>query len=235
MSLREELIEKIHELASEQWGNVAMGFVTPSPEDLTFGNTGRRLNACFLYADIHGSTKMVDELQATLAAEYYKAFLHCAAKVIKRNAGEVIAYDGDRIMAIFLGNDRADQAINTAMQLHFAVLEIVNPGFAAVYGTLHRPLQHTVGIDSGEVLASKIGVRIDSDLVWVGSPANYAAKLNSFHGLDPQYPTRVTQEVFAVLNPTSLFGSNGEKMWEGPYTDVGERKHYRSRFIKRFD
>lgn len=234
MALRDELIEKVNELASERWGDIPHGYTVPAPEDLTFGNTGRRLDACFLYADIHGSTSMVDSLSATLAAEYYKAFLHCAAKIIRQNSGEVVAYDGDRVMAIFLGSTQSDLAVDAAMQLHFAVREIINPGFAGVYGAQHRTLRHTVGIDCGEVLASKIGIRIDSDLVWVGPAANYAAKLNSFSGLDPEYPTRITDEVFVGLKQSSLVGALGEGMWEGPYHDLGQRKHYRSRFFKRF-
>ena len=83
MTLREELDEKVREFARDRWGEVPDGYAVPAPDDLTFGNTGRRLNACILYADIRGSTKMVDALTDTMAAEYYKAFLHCAAKVIK--------------------------------------------------------------------------------------------------------------------------------------------------------
>ena len=105
MTFREELDEKVRQFALESWGEVPNGYVVPAPEDLTFGNTGRRLDACVLYADIRGSTKMVDALTDTLAAEYYKAFLHCAAKIVKRNGGDITAYDGDRVMAVFLGNE----------------------------------------------------------------------------------------------------------------------------------
>jgi class 3 adenylate cyclase len=234
MSLRDDLTAKVIELAMDQWADVPAGYAVPSSDDLTFGNTGRRLAACFLYADIYGSTDMVDTLTDTHAAEYYKAFLHCAAKIIKKNSGEVIAYDGDRIMAIFLGETRADQSVNAAMNIHSAVLDILNPEFKRVYGDSHRMLQHTVGIDDGIVLASKIGIRIDSDLVWVGPAANYAAKLNSFDGLDPAYPTRVTHEVHSMLTASCLQGGNGANMWEGPFINVGQRSHYRSSFFKRF-
>ncbi len=32
----------------------------------------------------------------------YKAYLHCAAKIISNEGGEITAYDGDRIMAYSL-------------------------------------------------------------------------------------------------------------------------------------
>lgn len=234
MTFREELDEKVMQFARESWGDVPDGYAVPEPDDLTFGNTGRRLSACVLYADICGSTKMVDALTDTLAAEYYKAFLHCAAKIVKRNGGSITAYDGDRVMAVFLGVGKEDAAIGAALEINFAVNEIVNPQFASIYAIHHRVLQHTVGVDSGSVLVSKTGIRIDSDLVWVGAAANYAAKLNSFDGLDPNYPLRVTHEVFAKLAHSSLFGTNGEQMWEGPYTNIGQRQHYRTLFQRQF-
>ncbi len=229
MTLKEDLSNKVREYAKEPWDEIPDGYVVPAPEDLTFGNTGRRLSACILYADICGSTAMVDSLSDTQAAEYYKAYLHCAAKLIKRNGGEITAYDGDRVMAVFLGDAKEDRAVNAAMELSYAVSKIINPEFSTVYATLHRDLRHTVGIDASTVLASKTGVRIDSDLVWVGPAANYAAKLNSFDGLDTSYPIRVTEEVYKALSTNCLIGSGGELMWEGPYSNFDPRRHYRSR------
>lgn len=234
MTLREDLTTKVRELARESWGEIPTGYTVPAPEDLTFGNTGRRLAACVLYADICGSTAMVDDLADTRAAEYYKAYLHCAAKIIKRNGGEITAYDGDRVMAVFLGDSKEDSAVGAALELSYAVDEIVNPEFLALYVTAHRQLRHTVGIDTSMVLISKTGVRVDSDLVWVGSSANYAAKLNSFDGLDPDYPIRVTHEVFIALSRSCLLGSADEPMWDGPYTNFDPRRHYRTRFRRRF-
>lgn len=212
------------------WGHIPNADVVPTPDDLTFGNDGERLDVCVLYADIHRSTEMVDALQDTRAAEYYKAFLHCAAKIIKSYGGEIQAYDGDRVMAVYVGNDQADRAVDTAMQINFAVIEIINPAFHAVYSENHRVLQHTVGIDFGQVLAAKTGVRVDSDLVWVGPAANYAAKLNSFDGLEIEFPTRITQQVFEKLSSSCLYGRDGTAMWVGPYNNLTTKDHYRSRF-----
>ena len=235
MTFKDDLQTKVDEFVRDSWGEIPTGYVVPSPEDLTFGNTGRRLSACILYADIRGSTKMVDELADTLAAEYYKAFLYCTAKILKRNGGEITAYDGDRAMAVFLGNTKEDDAVGAALEIGYAVDEIINPQFAALYTTSHRKLHHTVGIDTGTVLVSKTGVRVDSDLVWVGAAANYAAKLNSFAGLDGAYPIRITHEVFASLSESCLFGSAREPMWQGPYTDFQPRQHYRTRFRRGFN
>lgn len=234
MTFKEELTEKVREFVRTSWGDIPDGYTIPVPEELTFGNTGRRLDACILYADIRGSTAMVDSLSDTRAAEYYKAYLHCAAKIVKRNGGEPTAYDGDRVMAVFLRQGKEDAAVGAAMELSFAVDEIVNPQFLEMYATGHRRLRHTVGIDVSRVLVSKTGVRVDSDLVWVGRAANYAAKLNSFPSLDQDFPIRVTQEVYSALSARSLFGSAGETMWQGPYSDFDPRRHYRTNFRRGF-
>ena len=228
MALKDDLIAKVREYSTQRWGDIPNGYVVPTAEQLTFANSGVRINACVLYADLHRSTEMVDALSDTLAAEYYKAYLFCAAKIVKDNEGEITAYDGDRVMAIYKGDDDARAAVITALQLHYAVNFLVNPIFRQTYGYMHRDLQHTVGIDYGRLLVAKTGVRIDSDLVWVGPAANYAAKLNSFDGLNITYPTRATKDVLARLKPGDFYRkSDGGTIWDGPYVNVG-KDHYRS-------
>lgn len=229
MTLLTDLQEKVAEFAITSWGDIPNARVIPTPSDLTFGNYGERMDVTILYADVHGSTEMVDVLSDMHAAEYYKAFLHCAAKIIKAEQGEIQAYDGDRIMAVFVGDGKTDRAAKVALQINWAVLSIINPKFASVYTTAHRQLKHTVGIDSGTVLIAKTGVRVDSDLVWVGPAANYAAKLNSFNGLDAEYPTRITDRAFAALGRSGSHGASGALMWEGPYTNL-KHSHYRSNY-----
>src|SRR5450631_2676379 len=122
MALKDELVEEVAEFAHDKWGDIPDAYVVPDPEDLSFGNTAKRMDVCVLYADVHGSTKMVDELLDTLAAEYYKAFLHCSAKLIKLNDGTVQAYDGDRVMGIYVGDGKGDRAVITAMQVNWAMI-----------------------------------------------------------------------------------------------------------------
>lgn len=227
MTFKDDLSLRVSQITEESWGDIPIARVPPGPEHLTFGNDGKHLDVCVLYADLHRSTEMVDSLADILAAEYYKAFLHCAGKIITRNGGTIQAYDGDRIMGIFVGDDRADKAVLAAFELHYAVTSVINPAFAATYPQYHRPLTHTVGIDAGRVLVAKIGVRSDSDLVWVGPAANYAAKLNSFDGLDINYPTRITEAVFGMLD-LGLRVKDRQAIWDGPYTNVKAKPHYRS-------
>jgi class 3 adenylate cyclase len=227
MSLLEELNNKVGEIAATAWGNIPNARIIPTPSDLTFGNTAERLDATVMYADIRGSTSMVDALPDTRAAEYYKAFLHCAAKIIKANDGVIQAYDGDRVMAVFVGENQADNAVRAALQINYAVIYVINPPFARIYSFSPYTLRHTVGIDSGTILVAKTGVRVDSDLVWVGPAANYAAKLNSFPGSENAGSTRITKPVFDAISLSLCYDRNQKFMWAGPYFDI-KHAHYRS-------
>jgi class 3 adenylate cyclase len=233
MALADDLTERVNRLASTAWGAIANGRVVPETANLTLGNTGVRMNVCILYADVHRSTEMVNTLPDTLAASYYKAFLHCCAQIVRANDGVIEAYDGDRIMAIYTGDDQADRAVITALEIFHAVENIINPSFLAANLFQHRPLKHTVGIDLGPVLVAKTGAVRDSDLVWVGAAANYAAKLNSFAGLDANFPTRITPAVFNRLSP-QWRNNLLEPLWDGPYVNYEGHPHYRSSWFKRF-
>lgn len=228
MALKDELKTKVAGYARTAWNDIPDGRVVPSFDSLTQGNTGIHINGTVLYADIDGSTDMVDALPDTMAAEYYKAYLECAAKILKENDGTITAYDGDRAMAIFMGKDQVWNAVKAALQLNWAVREIINLTFAAVYSG-HLELRHTIGIDKSQILAAKVGVRVDNDIVWVGPAANYAAKLNSFDGLDPSYPIRITEQAMEELGQMTFTRTvNGQSIWDGPYTNLQRGKHYRT-------
>lgn len=226
MSFKKELENKVQSFFDEDWGSVPNGRVLPNIEGLPFDNSGVRINVTVLYADISGSTNMVDTMLDIRAAEYYKAFLHCASKIVTRNKGEIQAYDGDRIMAMFIGDSQADDAVKTAFELHFAVANIVNPIFSQ--SIFHQTLKFTVGVDSGLVLGIKVGVRAVKDMAWIGSAANYAAKLNSFDGIDHDYPIRITENTYQKLSSKMLLSAGDFPIWDGPYNNLKNRLHYRS-------
>ncbi|MDQ1061672.1 class 3 adenylate cyclase [Stenotrophomonas sp. SORGH_AS 282] len=226
MTLRSDLQTRVNDIASSPW-NVAQGRVVPELQALPHANSGKTLSACLLYADLSDSTGLVSRLSATRAAEYYKAFLHCASRLITIEGGVIEAYDGDRVLGVYLGASKEEHAVNTAFRLTRAMATIVNPTFERIYRTAHEPLKFTVGIDTGEVMVCKAGVRGDSDLIWVGTAANYAAKLNSFAGLDHDYPVRASRAVVESLPVGLRTQMDGGAAWHGPYNDTGI-VHYRS-------
>ena len=183
----------------------------PGPEDLRLNtNHAKHLeSATVLYADLDSSTNMVDRFKWWFAAEIYKAYLRSAAQIIRSEGGTITAYDGDRIMAIFVGDNKNTDAVRAALKINYAVEEILRPAIKSKYTTTDFILNHAIGIDTSELRAARIGVKGDNDIVWVGRAANYAAKLCAESGR----PLWITKSVYDNISE-SVKTSNGSPMWE---------------------
>lgn len=209
MSLAEDLKSEVAEIFSDTWED-RDGSTVPEDNDIGLGNDAVKLKATVLYADLADSTKLVDRYKPSFAAEIYKTFLHCAAKIIRSEGGEITAYDGDRIMAVYLGSSKNTSAVRSALKIKFAAERIISPAKQRQYSDNAYELRHTVGIDTSDLLVARTGVRGANDLVWVGRAANYAAKLSACSGV---WSTYITPEVYDVLN-TSARTSDGKSMWD---------------------
>lgn len=224
MALKDDLTSDVKTIFKSSWTETT-GRVVPAPSDVGLGNKATLLEqAVVFYADLDGSTNMVDTKKWQFSASIYKTFLHCAAKIVKAESGDITAYDGDRIMAIFIGDNKHDRAARAALKLRWAVLNIIQPLMKETYST-DFVIAHTVGIDVSDLRAVRTGVRGDNDLVWVGRAANYAAKLTT---LSSDYPTRITKAVYDGLS-SSLKTSNSKSMWEArTWTNMENMTIYRS-------
>jgi class 3 adenylate cyclase len=93
MSLKDDLAKDVAKIFRDQW-TTRDGREVPLPESLRLGNDAIKLDAVVLYADMADSTALVDTNKAAFAAEVYKSYLTCVAKIIKKQDGAVTAYDG---------------------------------------------------------------------------------------------------------------------------------------------
>jgi uridylate cyclase len=210
MGLKADLESQVAKIFADQWEH-PIGEKVPETTDLKLdSNDARVLDATVLYADIASSTDLVDSRKAHFAAEVYKAYLRCAAKVIQNRGGTITAYDGDRVMGVFIGGSKCSSAARAGLELNWAVKNIVNVKLKAQYPSETYELKHVVGIDTSELWVARTGVRADNDLVWVGRAANYGAKLGSING---RHSTYITEDVFKKLSDESKY-SDGKLMWE---------------------
>lgn len=232
MPLKTELESMVSSIFADRWETTA-GITIPEPNDLLLGsNHGVTLDATVLYADIDGSTALVDAQSAPFAAEIYKAYLHCASKVIKSCGGAITAYDGDRVMGIFIGNSKNTNAVNAALKINWARVKIVNPKLVVQYPKTTYRVNHAIGLDTGELMAARIGVRKDNDIVWVGRAANYAAKLctANFSGC-----IRITRAVYSRLRDSEKFAS-GQSLWhDAMWPEQGNQAIFTSTWMRSFN
>lgn len=226
MALRKELEDEVGEIFRSSWDE-RDGTVVPEGEDLTLGNDAVKLDATVLYADLADSTKLVDGYKPWFAAEIYKTYLHCAAKIIRSEDGTITAYDGDRIMAIYIGKRKNTQAVRSALKIKWAVDEIINPIRQKQYPKNSYSVRQVIGIDTSKLFAARTGVRGANDLVWVGRAANYAAKLSS---LPDSYQTYITSDVYESMNNTARVDDAGGNMWSAEPWDFNGEEIYGSTY-----
>lgn len=209
MALKYELETYVRGVVTQQWKQ-RQGQKVPDTEDIALKNDAVELDATVLYADLAASTKMVRDYKDWYAAEIYKSYLYCAAKIIRSNGGAITAYDGDRVMAVFIGENKNDAAARAALQVNWACEQILTPQFNAHYPTTDFPLKQRVGIDTSSLFIARTGIRGSNDLVWVGNAANNAAKMAA---LDPRYPTYIGAGVYSTLTTSRTGGERNQDMW----------------------
>jgi class 3 adenylate cyclase len=224
MGLKFDLESEVAKTFDSRW-NERDGTVVPDDQSVTLGNDAVKITGTVLYADMAASTKLVDSKKPWFAAEIYKTYLHCAAKIIRLEGGTITAYDGDRIMAVFIGDLKNTSAVRCALRINYAVGQIIMPAKRRKYPNDDYVLQQVIGIDTGTLFVAKTGVRGANDLVWVGRPANYAAKLTE---LPPDYPTYITGTVFDIMSAEVKISSNPPMWEERMWTNMNNMRIFRS-------
>ena len=222
-TLGEQLDQEVKKIFREVW-ETRDGQKVPESEDVQLGNHAVKLDGTVLYADLDGSTNMVDQKTPEFAAEIYKSYLHCAAKIIRSEGGVITSYDGDRIMAVFIDGAKNTDAARCALKINYAVSKIINPAIKQQYNTNFQ-VRQIVGIDTSKLFVARTGIRGSNDLVWVGRSANYAAKLCSESSY---YPSWITSSVYNCLLDASKLGSDGRNMWESVWWEDRRMTVYRS-------
>jgi|SRR5208282_3428702 len=210
MKTADEIIAELKQILTTKWQK-REGTQVPEAEDLKLGNDAVELEGTVLYADMADSTDLVNGFKDWFAAEVYKCYLLAASYVIRNNSGAITAFDGDRVMAVYIGSAKNSSAAKTALQLNWVVIQI-NTALKTAYPTTAFQLRHSVGIDTSKLFVARTGIRNSNDLVWVGRAANYAAKLSALS--DPEYSAFMTEPVFDRLRDDAKFGgSPARSMW----------------------
>lgn len=215
MAVIDDLNSKVSEIFRTNW-DTQQGRVVPEPEALRLLNHAIEFDrATILYADLKGSTNMVDNKAWQVSGEIYKAFLHCAASLIRAEGGAITSYDGDRVMGIWVDGSQSTRAAKCALKINYAVKHSINPAFKQQYEASYFDIKHVVGIDTSPIRAARTGVRGGNDIVWIGRAANYAAKLTDLGGLAES--TFITNDVFTRLQDEAKNGGNPKQLMWKPY------------------
>jgi len=211
MATAKEIRAEVAAILATRW-QIRDGLVVPESANVKLGNDAVKIQGTVLYADLADSTDLVNTYKEHFAAEVYKTYLITACRIIRHYGGEVTAFDGDRVMAVYLGKSKNSNAARSALTINWAVQEVINPAIKAQYPQTSFELRQAVGIDTSVLFVAKTGIRGANDLVWVGRAANYAAKLCTMR--QSGYASFITANVFNQLNESSKYGGEQQPMWD---------------------
>lgn len=207
MSLKEDLENKIYSYVYENF-DIENTTIIPDSDNsnLTFGNKGLKGEYAFLFVDIRNSSSLHELYGFKKAASIYKSFHDINVRIIENNNGVVRSFDGDRIMGVFNGEYKNSNSSKAAMQIQYAIREILNP----ILGT---KILCGAGIDSGEILVIKVGKgrnKNNNDLVWIGKADNYASHLAN----EAVNTIIISKNAYARLSNDRKISQKGVNMWK---------------------
>jgi len=215
MTFRDDLMTARDAIVKSNF-TVRDGSVVPTTADVGY-NEAVKLQATYLYADLIDSSGLVAISPQLTVGKILRLYLDLNVRIIRKNGGGIRSFDGDRVMGIFVGITRFDQAVKTAMQIKWACNNIIQPEIVKRYQSIANnawTIRPACGIATGDALVVRGGVRrADNDLVSVGLAPNLAAKLSDIR-TDTDH-VRIGAGTYKNLSDASRL-SNGKNMWTGP-------------------
>jgi len=208
MALLDDLKNKINTYFTEKY-EVSETTIVPSTDysKLTFGNSGLTAELTFLFIDIRKSSQLHDTYGYIDAAKIYQSFHDINIRIINSRDGQVRAFDGDRIMGVFSGDRKNNNAVEAALNIRWAISNILNVKFKPEYA-----INIGLGIDTGKTLITKVGKGRDlsnNDLVWVGKACNYASHMCN----ESENKIYISPTVYNKLDDKNKV-SEGNNIWE---------------------
>lgn len=193
---------------------------------LTHGNTGMEGEFVYLYVDLRGSSSYTDKHRRQTIAKIYKAFHHCMVETIKEKSGKVRSFDGDRVMGIFDGKRKVNNAVEAAMLMKGIKNDILKPKIKKYYNNDSFDLG--IGISLSKTLIIKAGVGYDTnnrDLVSIGTAPNLGAKLSDI-AVSPNNIYACKACYSKLLDKNKFTTKNGQKvnMWKSKHFNFSGSK-----------
>jgi class 3 adenylate cyclase len=227
--LKQDIHEEVSTILSSDFSIDVTGTASvPHSDDgaITFPNLDEKvqgtklLQTAVLYVDMRRSTALSLRHRPETVAKLYSAFVRAITRCAGVYGGEVRGIIGDRVMMLFETVDCFANCIDTTVLINSVCQYILNKNFT------HNEVTFGIGIDYGNMLATKTGVRRHGSaqqsyrsLVWLGRPANIASKLTD-RASKPEETFDAIIVTVAYNRSTLLGGSNIVYLDEMPHEFV---------------
>lgn len=185
----------------------------PESSDIVLKNGAKKLSAAFLYADLAGSSVLAQVCPWETTAKIIRAYLDASVRLIRAWGGHIRSFDGDRVMGVFVGGSPNTNASYCAREIDYTVHHILGPKARSKFNSIANndvKIRHCIGIDFGECRAVRAGIRNNNDIIWIGKPPSFAAKLSDVR----DYPREVyiSQRTYKKLaDPAKIV--DGKDIW----------------------
>jgi class 3 adenylate cyclase/tetratricopeptide (TPR) repeat protein len=137
-----------------------------------------RRMATVLFADLSGYTAVAERMDPEATKALVDRSLRRLGQEVERHGGRVDKYIGDNVMAVFgaplAHEDDPERAVRAGLAMQ-AAMEEINEELAANPASRDVSFLLRVGINSGEVLAGRVG----ESYTVIGDPVNVAARLQA--------------------------------------------------------
>ena len=153
MTSSSDILSEVKTILSTKW-KTRDGRKVPEAVDVQLGNDAVTLDGTILYADMTDSTGLVKGYKDWFAAEVYKSYLSAACHVIRNQSGVITAFDGDRVMAVFIGDAKNSAAATAALQITWITRQ-VNEQIKKSYPNTSYKLEHAIGIDTSKLFVAR--------------------------------------------------------------------------------
>ncbi len=149
-----------------------------TPDGLALG--GKKRNLTILMSDLRGFTAMSERMPAQSLISMLNHYLGEMTEVIQANAGTIIEFLGDGILAIFgapaPSRRHEEEAVCAAVQMQMRMAEINR--WNEDHG--YPRLEMGIGINTGEVIVGNIGSEKRTKYGVVGNHVNLCGRIESY-------------------------------------------------------
>ncbi len=144
---------------------------TSTIRSLKNNEKGKKLSVTLFFSDIRGFTSFSEKRDPEKVVEYLNAVLNVQTEIIHKYGGDIDKYVGDAVLALFTGEDSAERACRSAVE--------IQKDFERNSAKQYSGLVIGIGINCGDVILGMIGSEKRADFTVIGDTVNTASRLCS--------------------------------------------------------
>lgn len=151
-----------------------------------------RVHGAVFFSDIRGYTALSADTSDEELVQMLNHYLRRQAEIVQQHGGSIDKFMGDAVLALFVGEHAARQAVAAALEIRSAVDELNQKG------VFRCPVHIGIGVSVGEMVLGEIGSEDRRERTPLGSVVNLASRLGSRAGSEE---ILVSEAVRAAIGP----------------------------------